>query len=58
MGFQACDDLVDGGALTIVCIVPISAKFVEFTSITFFKGLIDNIGDVSWVVWAVVSFFR
>ena len=55
MGFQTCDDLVDGGELPIVLPGPILAKFVVFAFITFFKRLSD-IGVVSGVVTAEVSF--
>ena len=55
MGFQACDDLVHGGVLTVVFKVPIIAKFVSLAFITFFKRLSD-VGGVSGVVRAEVSF--
>ena len=55
MGFQTCDDLVDGGVLIVVCPYPIFAKFVVFAVITLFKWLSD-IGGISGVVTAEVSF--
>ena len=48
MGFQTCDDLVDGGVLIVVFLGPINAKFVEYAFITLFKWLSD-IGGVSGV---------
>ena len=57
MGFQACDYLVHGGLLRIVYFLePIPAKFVPYAAIiTFFKRLSD-VGGVSGVVTAEVSF--
>ena len=46
MGFEACDDLVHGGPLSVFR-APIITKFIVLTGITFLKRLISDITGVS-----------
>ena len=51
MGFEACDDLVHGGVISLVYFIvfigPIITKFIVLTGITFLKRLISDITGVS-----------